>query len=275
MLKIIILILSILFGFLIDFFCFNNFSWYYQILITIGFTISFLISLIILFFILFFFETIFESKKKKRTKQSKYYRNLLKFYSRFLLAFFSVKVEAKGIDKLNKDETYLIISNHRSNIDSLIIDLYLKDFKLIFIAKKSLFKIPFVGRMIHGCGYINLDRDNLKQEYYAIKDSINYLTLESTSVGVFPEGTRTKNEDYTLNEFKAGTFSMAKKSQKPIVLSALRYTDKVNEHLLLKKHKVYYDIIEVVPYTKYKDMTTIEIAKYCKDTIEEYLKRSV
>lgn len=275
MLKIIILLLSILFGFLIDFFCFSSFEWYYQILITICFALSFLLTIIILFFILFFFETIFESKKKKRTKQSKYYRRLLRFYSYFLLTLFSVKVEANGIEKLNKDETYLIISNHRSNIDSLVIDTYLKDFKLIFIAKKSLFKIPFVGRMIHGCGYINLDRDNLKQEYFAIKDSIDYLVNENTSVGVFPEGTRTKNIDYTLNEFKAGTFSMAKRSQKPIVLSGLRYTDKVNEHLLLKKHKVFYDIIEVIPYTKYKDMSTIEIATYCKKTIESYLKRRI
>ena len=91
----------------------------------------------------------------------------------------------------------MIISNHRSNLDSLVIDNYLKDYPLVFVAKKSLFKIPFVGRLIHGCNYICLDRKNLKQELLAIRKGINILNdkNENCSVGVFPEGTRTLNED--------------------------------------------------------------------------------
>ena len=110
-----------------------------------------------------------------------------------------------------------------------------------FTIKKSLFKIPFVGRLIHGCNYICLDRKNLKQELLAIRKGINILNdkSEKCSVGVFPEGTRTLNEDYSLAEFRPGCFNLAKKSHVPIVIFALKNTDKVNNGLLIKIHHIW------------------------------------
>ena len=171
----------------------------------------------------------------------------------------------------------MVISNHRSNLDSLLIDTYLKEFGLVFVAKKSLFKIPFVRRIIHGCNYIYLDRGDIKQECRAIKKGINILNDSNypCSVGVFPEGTRTINKDYTLGEFKPGCFNLAKKTKCKIVLSCTRYTDLVNKGLLFKRHKVFYDIIGIIDYEEYKDMNTIELSKLCHDKIEEYLKERI
>ena len=171
----------------------------------------------------------------------------------------------------------MVISNHRSNLDSLLIDTYLKEFGLVFVAKKSLFKIPFVRRIIHGCNYIYLDRGDIKQECRAIKKGINILndSNDLCSVGVFPEGTRTINKDYTLGEFKPGCFNLAKKTKCKIVLSCTRYTDLVNKGLLFKRHKVFYDIIGIIDYEEYKDMNTIELSKLCHDKIEEYLKERI
>ncbi len=274
MVKVFFVLISILSGFLIGFLGFNKFEWYYSLLISLAFTLVSALAIVVLFFIILFTLTAFENKNKKRNKQSKYYRNILKFFSYFLFSLFGMKVKCSGIEKLDKDKAYLVISNHRSNLDSLLIDTYLKNYKLVFIAKNSLFKIPFVGKMIHGCGYILLDRNNLKQEFFAIKDAIRYVNEENTSIGIFPEGTRTKNKDYSLGEFKAGSFSVASKSHCPIVLSCVRYTDDVNKCLLIKKHIVFYDIIKVLQYEDYKNMSTIELSQYCKDIIESYLKEN-
>lgn len=275
--KIVFVCLSLISGFLIGFLAFPTLEVYYQILISIGFSIASLLALIILFFIVLFFLTIREPLKKERTKQSKYYRKVLLFYNYFLFDLFNMKIEYSGLEKLKRGEKYMVISNHRSNLDSLLIDTYLKEFGLVFVAKKSLFKIPFVRRIIHGCNYIYLDRGDIKQECRAIKKGINILndSNDPCSVGVFPEGTRTINKDYTLGEFKPGCFNLAKKTKCKIVLSCTRYTDLVNKGLLFKRHKVFYDIIGIIDYEEYKDMNTIELSKLCHDKIEEYLKERI
>ena len=275
--KIVFVCLSLISGFLIGFLAFPTLEVYYQILISIGFSIASLLALIILFFIVLFFLTIWEPLKKERTKQSKYYRKVLLFYNYFLFDLFNMKIEYSGLEKLKRGEKYMVISNHRSNLDSLLIDTYLKEFGLVFVAKKSLFKIPFVRRIIHGCNYIYLDRGDIKQECRAIKKGINILndSNDPCSVGVFPEGTRTINKDYTLGEFKPGCFNLAKKTKCKIVLSCTRYTDLVNKGLLFKRHKVFYDIISIIDYEEYKDMNTIELSKLCHDKIEEYLKERI
>ena len=277
MTKIVFVCLSLISGFLIGFLAFPTLEVYYQILISIGFSIASLLALIILFFIVLFFLTIWEPLKKERTKQSKYYRKVLLFYNYFLFDLFNMKIEYSGLEKLKRGEKYMVISNHRSNLDSLLIDTYLKEFGLVFVAKKSLFKIPFVRRIIHGCNYIYLDRGDIKQECRAIKKGINILndSNDPCSVGVFPEGTRTINKDYTLGEFKPGCFNLAKKTKCKIVLSCTRYTDLVNKGLLFKRHKVFYDIIGIIDYEEYKDMNTIELSKLCHDKIEEYLKEKI
>ena len=277
MTKIVFVCLSLISGFLIGFLAFPTLEVYYQILISIGFSIASLLALIILFFIVLFFLTIWEPLKKERTKQSKYYRKVLLFYNYFLFDLFNMKIEYSGLEKLKRGEKYMVISNHRSNLDSLLIDTYLKEFGLVFVAKKSLFKIPFVRRIIHGCNYIYLDRGDIKQECRAIKKGINVLndSNDPCSVGVFPEGTRTINKDYTLGEFKPGCFNLAKKTKCKIVLSCTRYTDLVNKGLLFKRHKVFYDIIGIIDYEEYKDMNTIELSKLCHDKIEEYLKERI
>lgn len=275
--KIVFVCLSLISGFLIGFLAFPTLEVYYQILISIGFSIVSLLALIILFFIVLFFLTIWEPLKKERTKQSKYYRKVLLFYNYFLFDLFNMKIEYSGLEKLKRGEKYMVISNHRSNLDSLLIDTYLKEFGLVFVAKKSLFKIPFVRRIIHGCNYIYLDRGDIKQECRAIKKGINILndSNDPCSVGVFPEGTRTINKDYTLGEFKPGCFNLAKKTKCKIVLSCTRYTDLVNKGLLFKRHKVFYDIIGIIDYEEFKDMNTIELSKLCHDKIEEYLKERI
>lgn len=255
-------------------FAFANLNPLYQALIAIGFFFVYLIALFLFFFVQLFFETFFESKKKKRKYPSKYFRKLLGFYNKFLFSLFGMKIKYSGIEKLDKKETYMIVSNHKSNLDSLVIDNYLQEFPLIFIAKDSLFKIPMVGRVIHGCGYLKLNRGDLKQELGVIKEAIQTISREDNpqSIGVFPEGTRGKSSSYKTGEFKAGCFHIALKTHKPIVVSAIKGTDKVNNNLLFKTHKINYDIIKVVEYSEYKDMNSIELSLYIQSLIDNYFK---
>lgn len=248
------------------------------ILVSIGGFFGAILLFVILFFAILFFATFFESKKKKRLYQSKYFRFVLLLCDKFLFSLFNMKLHLNGVNMLTKSETYLLVGNHRSNLDSMIIDYYLRDFPLTFIGKESLFKIPFVGKIIHGCAYLKLKRDNVNEEFETISDAITMMNRNDSplSVGVFPEGTRNKSNDPSnVQTFKAGTFRIAKKTQKPIVITALRGTKEVNKNLLFKKHDCYLDIIEVLDFDQYKDMDVNEIALYCENKIKDFLKETV
>ncbi len=246
-----------------------------DILVSIAIFLGTILSIVILFFLLLFLSTFFEKKDFKREKQSLYFRKLLLLMDKLLCSLFNIKLIAHGKENLSVSQQYIFVSNHRSNLDSLLIDKYLSSFPLTFITKDSLFKVPFVGHIIHGCAYIKLDRNDTNQEFLAYKRALNMLSRsdEPLSIGVFPEGTR--NKDNAMDEllpFKAGTFRLAKNSLNPIVLIAIANSKEVNNHLLLKRHRVYLDIVEIIQPSDYSDKDVNEIANYCQNKIETYLK---
>lgn len=160
------------------------------ILASIAIFLGVILSFIILFFLLLFLSTFFEKKTFKREKQSIYFRKLLLLLDKLLCSLFNVKLITHGKENLSISQQYIFVANHRSNLDSLFIDKYLSSFPLTFISKESLFKVPFVGHIIHGCAYIRLDRNDTSQEYLAYKRALNMLTRKDTPLfdWYFPRG---------------------------------------------------------------------------------------
>ncbi len=278
MIKIIVLLIALALSIFLGIYLYpsiNNIP--LDILASFGIFIGTILAIVILFFILLFLCTFFEKKDFKREYPSLYFRKFLLLMDKLLFSLFNVKFIAHGKENLSISQQYIFISNHRSNLDSLLIDKYLSSFPLTFITKDSLFKVPFVGHIIHGCAYIKLDRKDINQEFLAYKQALKMLTRSDSplSIGLFPEGTRNKDGKMDeLLDFKAGSFRLAKNSRKPIVLIAIRGSKEVNNHLLLKRHRVYLDIIEVISPEEYKDKDVQEIANYCKNKIETFIKEA-
>ena len=80
--------------------------------------------------------------------------------------------------------------------------------------KKSLRKIPFVGKACESAGHIFVDRTNPKGMLTTIRQAERSLT-NGVSLVVFPEGSRTK--DGHLGSFKRGAFQLADDLQLPVV----------------------------------------------------------
>jgi 1-acyl-sn-glycerol-3-phosphate acyltransferase len=68
-------------------------------------------------------------------------------YSEVLLSKLNIDVEVIGREKIEQGSQYLIVSNHRSIIDPLVIEIALKDKDVhgLWIAKKELFNSFFFG----------------------------------------------------------------------------------------------------------------------------------
>jgi 1-acyl-sn-glycerol-3-phosphate acyltransferase len=80
--------------------------------------------------------------------------------------------------------------------------------------KKSLRKVPFVGKACESAGFIFVDKSSPRKVYETIKHAEKVLQ-GGTSLVVFPEGRRTFTGH--MNEFKKGAFLLADQLQLPVV----------------------------------------------------------
>jgi len=137
-------------------------------------------------------------------------------YAETLLSRLNISVEVEGAEKIDPRGQYLIISNHRSIIDPLIVEIALKnkDINSLWVAKKELYNSFFFGTFTRNAGTILLDRDS-KQMSSFFKD-IKSNVAHGHSISIFPEGTRNKNET-PLSDFKEGSQIIAIKNRLPIL----------------------------------------------------------
>lgn len=137
-------------------------------------------------------------------------------YSEILLSKLNISVEVKGAEKIEQGGQYLILSNHRSVIDPLVIDIALKGTGVnsAWIAKKELFNSFFFGSYTRNARSIVTDRESRHMSSF-FKDIKNRIG-QGYSISVFPEGARNK-ESAILSEFKKGSGVIAKKNKLPIL----------------------------------------------------------
>ncbi|MCP4129635.1 MAG: 1-acyl-sn-glycerol-3-phosphate acyltransferase [bacterium] len=138
---------------------------------------------------------------------------LSRIWARLILGVSGVTVTINGQEKINKSETYIIISNHQSHCDGPAIAASL-GIQFRWIAKKELLKIPVFGYALYGCRNIFIDRSNKEESMRNIRDGIGKLP---PGVGVlfFAEGTRSANGE--INKFKKGAFAAAIETGLPIL----------------------------------------------------------
>jgi len=116
-----------------------------------------------------------------------------------------VKVTVEGAENADRDQSYVVVSNHQSMYDILLIYGWL-ELDLKWIMKKELRRIPGIGIGCEKAGHVFVDRRNPKQAREAIKQALDNM---SKGIGFlfFPEGTRSL--DGRLLSFKNGAFRLA------------------------------------------------------------------
>ena len=137
-------------------------------------------------------------------------------YAETLLSRLNISVEVDGVEKIDHGSQYLIISNHRSIIDPLIVEIALKNkgINSLWIAKKELYNSFFFGTFTRNAGSILLDRDSKKMSLFFKEIKTN--VAQGYSICIFPEGTRNK-DDALLSEFKEGSQIIAMKNRLKIL----------------------------------------------------------
>jgi 1-acyl-sn-glycerol-3-phosphate acyltransferase len=134
-------------------------------------------------------------------------------WCRLLCKLNGVKVKIVGWENILTDRPQIFVSNHQGYFDIFALSGYLP-VQIRWVAKSSLFKIPFLGGAMKASGYIPVVRDDRKKAYEAFNKTLEKVK-EGSSIIIFPEGTR--SEDGEIGPFKKGSNLIASRSKCPMV----------------------------------------------------------
>ena len=137
-------------------------------------------------------------------------------------------IEIQGREKVVRGTTYVIISNHQSILDTLL--LYSLKYKFKWISKIENVRVPILGWYLKLADYIIVDRGNEESKIEMLDKSYRCLK-KGISIMIFPEGTRSKDNEIGL--FKRGAFQLAIDAGVPILPVLIDGTGN-----LLPKHKL-------------------------------------
>lgn len=214
---------------------------------------------------------LFVDPKRSYETDSRFYRGLLNGNTAAILKLLRVHVHVSGLDKLPGDDTVLFVGNHVSNYDPIVTWHALGKRKIAFISKPSNFKIPFFGPIIRRCCFMAIDRENPRNAILTINRAAELLKKGELSVGVYPEGTRSKTGQ--LLPFHNGVFKIAQKAKTAVAVVAVTGTDRIRKNIPFRKSDVYVDVLEVLPAQEICAMKTEQIGQQVRQLLTEQRKK--
>lgn len=146
-----------------------------------------------------------------------------RLWSWLILKTSGIRVKVEGLENVNPGETVIFCSNHPSAMDIPILFVHLPA-QFRFLAKRSLFHLPFLGWHLLRSGHIPVDRERPREALKGFDRAAKKIR-EGRSVVMFPEGTRSRTTE--MLPFKSGSFYLAILSGVPIVPITLNGTREV------------------------------------------------
>ncbi|MDR3287782.1 MAG: 1-acyl-sn-glycerol-3-phosphate acyltransferase, partial [Prevotellaceae bacterium] len=167
------------------------------------------------------------------------------------------KIIFTGKENVDKNKSYIIVSNHQSLIDIGL--MYYVPCVFKWVSKREVLAFPIMGQVLYLHGDIMVKRGNRESVKKMFEKCTKWLE-RGASIAMFPEGTRTK--DGQVHQFKEGAFLLAKQTKTailPVVLDGSFAVLPKNGMLLKTKHTFHLKIFpeisaQEVQSTSIKDM---------------------
>jgi 1-acyl-sn-glycerol-3-phosphate acyltransferase len=140
-----------------------------------------------------------------------------RLWSRMILGTLGAKPQVEGMEKIDLSKPQVYVVNHLSALDIPVLYAYLP-FQFRILAKKELFRYPFMGWHLHRSGQIPVVLENPKASVRSLNRAVAALK-EGMSLVVFPEGGR--SSDGQLQPFMGGAFYAAIRAQVDVIPMAL------------------------------------------------------
>ncbi len=156
---------------------------------------------------------------------------IYEFFGWIGLKFVGIKLNVKGNEKIDLNQSYVVVSNHPSTLD-IFTHITALPVSIRFLTKTELFRIPIFGRVLKVLGLPRIDRKNASANFDKINKSILKVIENKNSIMIFPEGKRSNQKE--LLPFKKGAAYISKDFNLPIIPVVTH-----NAHNLMRKGEVW------------------------------------
>lgn len=236
------------------------------LMLVVWFAVFFLACVLALLCLMVLLSLFIDPKKPQKTR-SPFFCAFAKYLLGVLSAFARVRIHISGKDKIPQGR-WLMVSNHRSGFDPVLTIWAMRKYDLAFVAKPSILRIPVIGRFVHKICCLAIDRENDRAALKTILAAAELMKTDVTSFFIYPEGTR--NTGSELLPFRNGAFKIAQKAKAPVVVMAVRNTDRIAKNFPWRRTDVYMDILEVIDAERVHELKTSEIG----DEVRRCLQRA-
>ncbi len=220
---------------------------------------SFLV-LALLAFLFFWLMCQLVDLKKPQEEDSRFYRTMMHLYVDAVLPLAQVKIRTRGLEQTPESGRFLLVCNHRDNIDPAFLLTCFRKSQLAFISKREVQQFFLVGKLMHKILCQPINRENDKEALKTILKCIQIIKEDKASIAVFPEGYI--HPDRKLHHFRSGVFKIATKTKAPIVVCTLRGShEALPRALKLQPSEVELRLLKVIQPEEYAQLSTVELGE--------------
>ena len=165
-------------------------------------------------------------KKEKKTKEtSVIYRICYKIFAGFVKVLFGIRVI--GRENEPDEGGFIVCGNHMAASDAVVVAYAFRKHQVRLMAKKELFKIPFVAQLIRMLGAFPVDRSG--KDVGAVKNAVE-MVKSGKCMGMFPQGHRYPGVDPRTTPVKNGAALICTRCEAdvvPVFIARKNHTSKL------------------------------------------------
>ena len=193
-------------------------------------------------------------------------------FGRLWVTVSGIHLEVSGLENIEEDTPYIVVANHRSNIDIMTLATALP-MPIRFLSKKEVLQFPLLGAAMRGVGMVPLDREMGRKELASIIRSTRLLASEGRSLVIFPEGTRSLTGK--MLPFKYGAFFIAAQVGCPVLPVAVSGTRAIwsPQSWVIRRGPVRVKVLPAITLTKRESRQSRELARQIRHDLIEELAR--
>jgi len=124
------------------------------------------------------------------------------------------RIEVSGLEHVRPGQAYVVVPNHESDWDPVVLMGALKQLRLRAVIKEQAARIPIFGRALLLTGNVRVERTHAAEDVQRIREAMA-TRRPDVSMLFYAEGTRSR--DGAFHAFKKGAFVTAIAYQLPIL----------------------------------------------------------
>jgi len=180
------------------------------------------------------------------------------------------RVRVEGREKIRPATAYVMIANHQSMLDVLVLFRLFAHFK--WVSKVENFRVPFVGWNMWLNRYIPLRRGQ-RESVARMMCACERALAGGSSIMMFPEGTR--SADGRLQAFKPGAFALARRAGVPLLPIVVEGTARAlpkRGFVLQGRHTIRIRVLDEIPFATFGQTPVDRLAEQVRLRFLEELR---